>query len=103
MKYLFLSIVLICTLLACQNDDNNEILTCETEGKLLGYDFALCACCGGAYLEMNEDTFYVLDMPMLDSPLDSFPLPVKFDWEIATGTCADIQPNAINLTCLEEL
>lgn len=104
MKYLTIFALTLCSLVACNSDDDTSTtLTCQTEGNFLGYDLALCACCGGAYLEIENDTFYVLTMPMIDFPIDTFPQAVKFDWEFATGDCADFQENAIDLSCLEAL
>lgn len=104
MKKITLLLLALCTFFACKNDDDaSENLTCETEGNFLGFDAALCACCGGAYLEMNGDTFYILTMPTTNFPIDTFPRAVKFDWETATGTCADFHENAIDLSCLEVL
>lgn len=104
MKYFTISILALCTLFACSNnDDDVQNLTCQSTGNFLGFDLTFCPCCGGAFLEMNDDTFYILEMPQVDFPIDTFPRAVKFDWEIAVGTCADFQTNAINLTCIEVL
>jgi hypothetical protein len=103
MKYLTVITFTLLTFFACKKDNNTADVTCDTEGNILSVDLALCPCCGGLFLEMDGDTFYVLSMPEIEFTDNAFPKAAKFDWEVATGDCANIRENTINLSCLEIL
>ena len=67
---------MILFLLSCKKDQEAICLTGLEEGRIIGYDFRKCACCGGYWIEVGKDT------------LRSFTLPENIkteDWEIVSG------------------
>lgn len=61
------------------------------QGELLGYDFRLCPCCGGYFIDINGETFRFYEFPESSdfeiSPDATFPIPVNINWHVAENTC----------------
>ena len=48
---------------ACCKDDDDGPGYCSEEGLIVGIDFRECACCGGWFIEIYNDTLRALDLP----------------------------------------
>ena len=74
----------------CDNDCECETDYCSEEGMILDIDPRRCACCGGWFIEIGEDTLRALTLPdefaqSLD--FDEFPLPVYLEWMPVENLC----------------
>lgn len=59
-------------------------------GKIIGYDYRLCACCGGFFVEIEGDTLRSQVWPQgfnLDPRKEGFPLEVRLVWEPEADPC----------------
>ncbi len=76
--------------------------TCTTAASFVGYDLAMCPCCGGVFVQIDSVTHHVsdfsftTDQTVLDSLADGFQN-VHIDWEPDTTICLS---NAIKITCI---
>jgi len=88
-KILF--ILLVCVAVLSCDDDT---LTYESTGQILGLDLALCACCGSwlIQIEGEESPYQFVALPQ-DSDIDlttaNFPIDVQLNWELATTGCSN--------------
>lgn len=61
-----------------------------SEGNIIGQDAALCACCGGWFIEIDNNTYRFNNLPE-DSELDlmdaSFPVSVQLEWIVDSVGC----------------
>ena len=60
------------------------------EGKITGYDYRKCSCCGGYYIDINSNTyrFYVLpENSNFDLTNATFPINVELDWKKVEPGC----------------
>ncbi len=73
---------------ACCDDD--DLQPCSETGIIIGIDYRECGCCGGYFIEINEDT---LRAPTLPEPfVNSFdpaeiPLPIYLEWHEQDPQC----------------
>lgn len=84
----------------CEGHDDNEPDSCSEEGIITGIDFRECACCGGWFIEINNDTLRALDLPLeFKESLNpnEFPLPVYLDWTRVETPCLG---DEIEVTCI---
>lgn len=93
---LSLSIGTILGLTAC-----DKSTTYESEGTITGFDLAMCACCGGYFIEIDGEQyrFYEENLPnnhQLD--LNALPVDVQLNWDEPTNECTRI----IEITEIEE-
>lgn len=61
-----------------------------TKATIIDYDYGMCMCCGGVFIEINNDTFRT-DLP-IDFEIETFPLDVKIQYDDEVSSC-----NSINL------
>lgn len=80
------------------------LLGCEKEkfastGIITGQDFALCACCGGYFIDI-EDVSYRFEKSVLPSDFtftdSQLPLTVELDWKLRNTACSDFNWIAIS-------
>ena len=94
MKKLHLLVVLLAlaaifTYSACC-DDEPVTGYCSEAGVITGIDFRECACCGGWFIEIGEDTLRAWTLPQEFAEslqMDEFPLPVYLEWEYPDPPC----------------
>ena len=65
------------------------------EAEITGFDPTLCACCGGLFIEI-ENEIYRFDGVPADSDLvitseTIFPVSVQVNWHIREGACSDLR------------
>jgi hypothetical protein len=81
--FIILSFILLS---GCQREKNDY----QSEGTITGYDYRMCMCCGGWFVEIGDSTWRFDQIPegctiILDSV--TFPLPVYLDWEKKNPPC----------------
>lgn len=77
-------------LVSCSND-NNEVNKYKSVGVLEGLDMAMCACCGG-YIIIIENKRYLIqnELPNQENlDLKNLPIDVKLNWEFRRQACDD--------------
>lgn len=72
---------------ACNDNDPLEpvVICYETTGQITGHDLALCACCGGTFITMEDSLFEYRFNELPESATfeidsEAFPIDVKFNW-----------------------
>lgn len=100
MKILPILLGIFLLLPACCDDDN---YACSDTGAILGADLRECACCGGWFIEIGDDTLRAQTLPeefvnFLNISDLNFPLPVRLDWEPDTTPCLG---DEIEVSCIE--
>jgi hypothetical protein len=94
--------LVVCFLLlgvaSCTKEKNNGY---QSEGKILGPDLRMCACCGGWYIQIDNVTYEFDTLPAnstVDLQKDTFPIMVKLDWQLSDkGACPDSRINIIRI------
>jgi hypothetical protein len=64
----------------------------KSEGNITGLDISMCACCGGWYIEIENNTYRFFDLPKgsgLDLANETLPVTVKLDWVEMNGCIGD--------------
>jgi len=93
-----LSFFIAACLVSCKTESLNS---CETTAAIIGQDLTLCGCCGGIFVEIDNDTFRITQGET-DSlyqealALDSGTV-VGLSWELATPCLGD----EIVINCLD--
>ena len=61
----------------------------KSEGIITGYDVRFCACCGGYFIEIEDDVYnFVGEFPNQGNlDLENLPLKVKLNWELKPEGC----------------
>jgi hypothetical protein len=84
MSYVLLIIFYCILFSSCQEDDF------KSSGIITGYDIRECICCGGFFIDIENETYRFYEVPQnsrlnLDNP--SFPIYVKLDWTKDPNAC----------------
>ena len=77
----------------------------QSEGLVFSQDFALCPCCSGFYVKINNDTLRFFQLPEASGISANTPLPylIKLDWQRDTAVCSKAFKNLIIVTRAELL
>jgi uncharacterized protein (UPF0303 family) len=77
----------------------------QSEGTVFSRDFALCGCCGGFFIKINNDTMRCYKLPESSGIPENEPLPfrIKIDFQRDTAGCGKIMRNLITITHAERL
>jgi len=70
----------------------------ENTGTITGQDFALCACCGGYFIQIDDVNYRFEKSELPDNFTfddNQLPLTVELDWEPRSAYCSDF--NWINI------
>ncbi|MFK8046511.1 MAG: hypothetical protein AB8B72_13525 [Crocinitomicaceae bacterium] len=81
----FIIVVLFSAVLSC---DKNDYLS--NEGIVIGADLSKCSCCGGYFVEIENDTLRFLEIPKasdIDLSADEMPIAVKVNWKKVAKPC----------------
>jgi hypothetical protein len=73
---------------ACCDDD--DLGYCSEKAIILEVDYRECACCGGWFIQIGEDTLRAIDLPtdfQLSLQVDEYPLPVYLEWSPMEDPC----------------
>jgi len=79
-------ILLIILLPGCTREQSDY----QSEGTITGYDYRMCMCCGGWFVEIDDSTWRFDQVPEgFTINLDSitFPFPIYLDWEKKDPSC----------------
>lgn len=74
---------------SCQQIEPLDVNALD-EGTITKQDFALCACCGGWFIEIGDETYRMPVRPAdaeLDLSSDNLPMDVLLRWELETDPC----------------
>jgi hypothetical protein len=83
-------IFIICFSLIFTGCKKNPASPYQSEGTLIGYDYRMCAECGGLKITIKNDiaenpsAFYLIDTTLQKpgiSESEIFPIPVTFNWQ----------------------
>jgi len=62
----------------------------QSNGQITGADPRMCACCGGWFINIDNETYRFYDLPA-ESDLDltnaSFPIQVELNWNTTGNGC----------------
>ena len=84
----------------CDNggvDDDDDF---ESDGTITGIDPRMCACCGGYFIEIEEETYRFGALPEgsgLDLTQQTFPLEVELDWDTSSVRCLGDEIDVIRI------
>ena len=96
MKVLLLILVMMGVFVGCENEEDCPIPDCEFKekvaGSILGVDPRFCACCGGYFIQIGDETYRFYQEPSCsDLALGvtdyAFPLEVWVDWKADPDAC----------------
>ncbi|MEM7375109.1 MAG: hypothetical protein AAF587_41325 [Bacteroidota bacterium] len=74
---------------SCQQIESIEDTLLE-EGRIIGQDYRLCACCGGWFIDIGDETYRIPVMPAdaeLDLSRDQLPMDVLLRWSAPLDPC----------------
>ncbi len=74
---------------ACCDDEPSY---CAEEATIIGEDYRECACCGGWFIEIDDDTLRAVDLPQeFKESLDfnEIPLQVYMEWSHNETPCLE--------------
>ena len=61
------------------------------QGSITGYDLRLCACCGGFFIEIDNETYRFYELPSNTEVAFTnetvFPVEVNIDWHPDENAC----------------
>lgn len=87
-------------MIACTRENNDY----KSVGTVTGEDYAMCACCGG-WIIFIEEVRYLIDSMPADSKIDltteTFPVTVKLDWQLINNGCGEF--NRITVQRIKKL
>ncbi|MEM8896710.1 MAG: hypothetical protein AAGC85_01335 [Bacteroidota bacterium] len=95
-KPLILILLIVGLFIGCEDEEDCPIPNCtfkqKVEGSILGVDSRECACCGGYFIKIGEETYRFYEEPSCsDLALDvsdyAFPLEVWVDWKADPDAC----------------
>ena len=99
---LLLSIIITCFFFSCSKDPDSK---CAKTGTIIGYDMAMCVCCGGILVDHEGETLRFYSVPNENEFSDwaamyGFPITIAFDYKDTIDACADYHKI---MTCMELL
>lgn len=94
--FLFTFILLV----SCSNDDN-QVSKYKSVGVLEGLDMAMCACCGGYIIIIDNKRYLVQnELPNQENlDLENLPINVKLNWKFKEQAC----DNHIIVSAIEQI
>jgi hypothetical protein len=87
MKKTLLIFSILLFFLSCNSNDDSSV-EFDSIGKIVSLDPSECACCGGYFIEINDEVYNYFDNSSLDIDLSlvNLPIDIKLNWEII-GEC----------------
>jgi hypothetical protein len=73
------------TFISCKKDPQTEY-----NGKIIGYDLTMCACCGGIIIDIDKAQYRFDSLPLnsdIDLSKDTFPIYVVVSWHKKAAQC----------------
>ena len=87
---------------ACSDDETaDEFAFCTQEATIIGKDFRLCACCGGWFIEIGDDTLRASVLPQSFREQlipGEYPIPVYLEWNRPENLCLG---DEIDVPCIK--
>jgi hypothetical protein len=96
------NLLLFASIISCSDGEQK----CPKTGKVVGYDYTMCACCGGWLVSFEGETFRFYSVPDEEGLVDwinsyGFPITIRFDYQDLVGPCSDYKVKT--MTCFELL
>lgn len=69
-------------------------------GTITGEDFRRCACCGGWFIEINEEVYRFIAIPFssnVDLFNEAFPIEVFIEWSLQEDACLGDEIDVISM------
>jgi hypothetical protein len=84
-KIVLLILVISLTISSCKKETQSEY-----NGKIIGYDLTMCACCGGIIINIDNTKYRFDSLPAnsgINIANDSFPIYVIVSWHKKNPQC----------------
>ena len=91
MKKTLAILFLVCTLFVAGCEKNEKY---DSTGTITAADMALCACCGGYFIKINEELyrFEKTELPLGFTFSDEqLPIKVELNWKLKADACTGFQ------------
>lgn len=84
--FLFIGLAALLSNCACSLSEDDY----KNDGTITGYDTRECSCCGGFFIDIENDTYRFYTLPdnsdlNLENPV--FPINVQLDWTNDANAC----------------
>lgn len=93
MKLFTLSFIFFLVFLAsCHNTNDSDGSYTDSDGQIIGADPRMCACCGGWYVALSNDTLRIWNMPEEFNKVlgtKEMPVNVSLIWKKMTDGCGN--------------
>lgn len=96
----FFSIVVFVSCLLLVSCDKDEPATDLDRGTIIGQDFTFCVCCGGWFIDINEERYRFKVIPSsadIDLINAEFPIDVWIDWTPQNNPCLGNEIDVISI------
>lgn len=73
----FIALIILSMTIGCGKDDPNNY------GQITGPDMSLCPCCGGWFIEIEDETYRFFNLPEnsgINLTNESWPIYVELEW-----------------------
>ena len=87
--------------ISCDKKDPDPFFS--DQGTITGRDYGLCVCCGGWFIEINNEPYRFIQVPEesnIDLVYSEFPIEVHLTWFPIESDCFE---NAITVQSLEAI
>jgi hypothetical protein len=72
----------------CSKENNKDEY--KSTGVITGYDMAMCACCGGWKISIDNQQYEFDSVPSVSGIImnkETLPISVKLNWQLINGGC----------------
>lgn len=99
----FLAIVFVSCLLCISCNKQDPVPLQSDRGTITGRDYGLCVCCGGWFIDINNEDYRFIQVPEasnIDLVYSEFPIEVILTWSPVENDCFE---NAITVRSIEAI
>lgn len=100
LSFLLLAFLLLASCCRPPMDDDADF--CQEEAIIIGQDIRLCACCGGWFIEIGNDTLRAQVLPQEFTETlepDQFPVLIRLEWTPEESPCLG---DEIEVSCIRQ-
>ncbi len=94
-------VLLIIIMMSCTKENTDY----KSMGIITGADPAMCACCGGWFITIENSQYRIVTMPdnfAMELSTETFPVTVKLDWQLITTGCPSVY-NRITVSRIKKI
>ncbi len=98
--YSFAIVVFVVFILFPSCNDQEPAPNPPDRGSIIGRDFALGACCGGWFIDINEERYRFMEIPAatdIDLINSEFPIEVLVEWSPQQNACLGNEIDVISM------